>query len=94
MILQRGPAYGSEGYEAIIWEHGRRNFALREQGVLAIVCPVPDESDLSGVGLFTAPPDEAERLMREDPAVRAGVPTFEVHVCRSFPGDALPPTTL
>jgi hypothetical protein len=28
--------------------------------------------------------------MDEDPAVKAGVFVYEVHPCRSFPGDSLP----
>jgi hypothetical protein len=52
IILRKGPNYGMDGGEAIIWEHGRRNFALRADGRLAIVCPVNDGSDVAGVGLF------------------------------------------
>jgi hypothetical protein len=59
--------------------------------LLAVVCPVPDDSDVCGVGIFTAPPDQVARLMDEDPGVAAGVFTYHVHPCRSFPGDGLPP---
>lgn len=41
-----------EGVEKIIWEHGRANFSMRADGILPIVCPVSDGSDLSGVGIF------------------------------------------
>ena len=91
VILERGPAYGSPGSDAIVWEHGRRNLELRAAGLLAVVCPVPDDSDVCGVGIFTAPPDQVARLMDEDPGVAAGVFTYHVHPCRSFPGDGLPP---
>jgi hypothetical protein len=91
VLLERGPAYGSPGSDAVVWEHGRRNFELRAAGLLAVVCPVPDDSDLCGVGIFTPAPDEVARLMDGDPGVRAGVFTYSVHPCRSFPGDALPP---
>ena len=90
VILESGPAHDSPGSEAIVWEHGRRNFRLRADGRLAIVCPVPDDSDVCGVYIFTATPDEVARLMDDDPGVRAGVFTFHVHPCRGFPGDALP----
>jgi hypothetical protein len=90
VLLERGPAYGSPGSDAVVWEHGRRNFELRAAGLLAVVCPVPDDSDLCGVGIFTPAPDEVARLMDDDPGVRAGVFTYAVHPCRSFPGDALP----
>jgi hypothetical protein len=89
-ILRRGACYGAENAPQLIWEHGRRNFALRAAGSLAIVCPVMDESDLCGVGLFATTVEETERLLAGDPAVQAGVFTVEVHPCRSFPGDALP----
>jgi hypothetical protein len=93
VILRKGAGYGSPGSDAIVWEHGRRNFELRAAGLLAVVCPVPDESDVCGIGIFTPTPDEVARLMADDPGVRAGVFTFSVHPCRSFPGDGLPGTT-
>ena len=37
------------GVEKVIWEHARRNFALLEDGVQSIVCPVNDGSSLSGL---------------------------------------------
>lgn len=40
VILKRGPRFGDESSPAIIWEHGRRNFGLRDDGVLAVVLPV------------------------------------------------------
>ncbi len=73
----------------IIWEHGRRNFALRAAGQLPIVCPASDESDWAGVAIFDATPEEVERIMQEDPGVRAGVFTYELHPVVGFPGSAL-----
>ncbi len=90
VLLKAGEKYGAEGSNAIIWEHGRRNFELRADGLLSIVCPVPDDSELCGVGIFDASPERTRELMEADPAVVAGVMTFEVHPVRSFPGDALP----
>ncbi len=90
VILKSGPNRNMEGVDAIVWEHGRRNFALREQGILAIVCPVRDDSDVRGIGLFTTDPAETAKVMDADPGVQAGVFVYEVHPCRSFPGDALP----
>ena len=74
----------------IIWEHGRRNFQLRADGLLSIVCPISDGSGVSGIGIFNASAEETQRIMEGDPGVQAGIFTFEVHPCRSFPGDALP----
>lgn len=90
VILRKTKKYGEPGTDKIIWEHGRRNFQLREEGLLPIVCPVRDESDVSGVGIFTATPEEVKKIYDEDPGVKAGVFTYEIHACRSFPGDSLP----
>jgi hypothetical protein len=89
-ILRAGPNYGSDGSQAIVWEHGRRNFGLRDSGVLAVVLPVADDSDVCGIGIFTGTVDETVAIMNDDPGVVAGVFTFDVHPCRGFPGDALP----
>lgn len=90
VILKAGPRYSEPGAEKVIWEHGRRNFALRAEGLLSIVCPVADGSAVKGVGIFNAPVDEVDQTMREDPGVKAEIFVYEVHPCRSFPGDALP----
>jgi len=78
------------GADAIVWEHGRRNFGLRADGVLPIVCPVNDGSDCAGVGIFTTTMEETKKILDEDPGVKAGVFTYEVHPCRGFPGSSLP----
>ena len=90
VILKTGPKINEAGVETIIWEHGRRNFALRADGVLSIVCPISDGSNVSGVGIFNATVEEVKKIMDEDPAVQAGVLVYEMHACRSFPGDSLP----
>jgi hypothetical protein len=74
----------------VIWEHARRNFALRAEGELSIVCPIADGSGVSGIGIFNADVETTKRIMDEDPAVKAGIFLYEVHPCRSFPGDSLP----
>ena len=79
-----------EGVESIIWEHGRRNFALRAQGVLPIVCPVSDDSDVSGIGIFNASVEETRKIMDEDHGVQAGVFVYDIHPCRICPGSRLP----
>lgn len=89
VILKAGPNKRGEGADKIIWEHARRNFELRASGVLPIVCPINDGSDVSGVGIFNAPVEEVKKIMDEDPAVKAGVLLYETHACRSFPGACL-----
>ncbi|AOS92781.1 hypothetical protein [Mycobacterium intracellulare] len=90
VILKRGPRFGDESSAQIIWEHGRRNFGLRDDGVLAVVLPVTDESDVCGIGVFAATVDETAAIMADDPGVAAGVFVYQVHACHGFPGDALP----
>ncbi len=90
VILREGPRCNEPGADKIIWEHGRRNFALRADGVLCIVCPVTDGSDVKGLGIFAASVEETRKIMDEDPGVVEGVFVYELHSCRSFPGDSLP----
>ena len=91
VVLKKGAQYGTADAEKIIWEHGRRNMTLQADGLLPIVCPVVDGSEVAGIGIFTVDADEARRIMDDDPGVQAGVFTYELHPCRSFPGSALPP---
>ena len=90
LLLKAGPNRNEDGVEKIIWEHGRRNFALRADGVLSIVCPISDGSNVTGVGIFNANAEEVKKIMDEDPGVKAGVFVYEIHATRSFPGDSLP----
>ena len=57
---------------------------------LSIVCPIADDGEWRGVGIFNASVEEVTRLMDDDPGVQAGVFTYEVHPARGFPGDSLP----
>ncbi|MFC4945359.1 YciI family protein [Pseudonocardia sp. GCM10023141] len=88
-MLRPGPKYGTEGSDAVIWEHGRRNFELRAAGTMSIVGPVMDGTDLAGISILTASVEEAAALLDGDPAVQAGLFGYELHPLRSFPGDAL-----
>ncbi len=89
-ILRATPRLREPGAEKIIWEHGRRNFALRADGAMPIVCTVADGSEVSGVSVFDRSVEEVRKIMEEDPAVKAGLFTFELHPCRGFPGSSLP----
>jgi hypothetical protein len=90
VILRAGPRFLDDEADALIWEHGRRNFGLRDTGQLAIVLPASDDSDFCGVAVFTGTVEEAAASMAADPAVQAGVFAYEVHPCIGFPGDTLP----
>ena len=96
VILKAGPNFSTpgplrdDGVPHIIWEHGRRNMAMRAAGLLPVVCPVRDGSGITGVGIFDASPEDVDRAMAQDPGVQAGVFAYEIHPTRSFPGSALP----
>jgi uncharacterized protein YndB with AHSA1/START domain len=76
--------------DAIIWEHGRRNMALVDAGLLAVVLPVTDDTTLSGIGVFAATVEDTKIIMDDDPGVRAGIFTYETHPVRGVPGSSLP----
>ena len=90
VLLKPGPQAEQPDVKKILWEHVRRNFALRADGLLSIVCPVSVEGGLSGLGIFNATVDDTRKIMDEDPGVIAKVFVYETYPCRSFPGDSLP----
>ena len=57
---------------------------------MPIVCRVNDDSDISGIAIFNGIPEEVKKIMDGDPGVVAGIFTYQVHECSSFPGDKLP----
>lgn len=92
MILSnRGRHEAVPDRKAIIKAHERRMIALHADGVLPIVCPARDRGELAGVAIFAADPDQTARIMDEDPGVRAGLYSYQVHPCSSVPGSVLPP---
>lgn len=90
VILKKTPAFSRPDVMPIVWEHARRNFSLRAEGQLAIVCPVNDGSEVSGIGIFNTGEEETRKIMNGDPGVQQGIFTYEIHASRSFPGDTLP----
>ncbi|GFG75845.1 hypothetical protein [Mycobacterium botniense] len=88
VILKPGPNSSDESAPSLMWEHARRNFGLRDAGVLAATLVVLDDSDLWGIRVLTGTVDDTVALMNEDPAVAAGIFTVEVHPCRGFVGGA------
>jgi hypothetical protein len=96
VILKAGPRFEppDPGFTSevgrIILAHGRRNASLRRAGLMPIVCPVTDDSDVAGVSILDADRGEADRIMSNDPGVLAGVFTYELHEARGIPRSALP----
>jgi uncharacterized protein YndB with AHSA1/START domain len=76
--------------DAVIWEHGRRNMQLGEVGLMPIVLPVSDDTDVAGFGIFAASVEDTRTAMDGDPGVRAGLFTYDLHPVRGFPGASLP----
>jgi uncharacterized protein YndB with AHSA1/START domain len=90
VLLTATDTFSRPAVDPIVWEHGRRNMALADAGLLAIVLPVGDDSDLAGIGVFTTDPDTTRTIMDDDPGVRAGIFRYDVHPVRGFPGAFLP----
>ncbi len=90
VILKKGPNDAIPERKQITWEHGRRNFELREQGLLSVVCPIAEENEIRGIGIFNVGKEKVIAIMDEDPGVKSGVFVYEILGVRSFPGDGLP----
>jgi hypothetical protein len=58
--------------------------------LLPVVCPVGHGSGVTGISVFDARPEDVDRIMANDPGVRAGVFSYDVHPTGSFPGSSLP----
>lgn len=89
LLLKPGPNVNHPDRQKIIWEHGRKNFQLRAEGLLNIVCPISAEAGINGIGIFNTSEEETRKLIEEDPAVKEGIFVYEILPCRSFPGDSL-----
>ena len=94
-ILKAGPSFQEPGpareswVADLIWEHGKRNYALYLAGLKRIVCPIGDGSGTTGVSIFDADPDEVDQIMRQDPGVVADLFTYEIHATQTFPESTL-----
>jgi hypothetical protein len=73
----------------LTWGHGKRNYALYLAGLKRIICPIGDGSGTTGVSIFDADPDEVDQIMRQDPCVKAGLFTYELHATQTFPESTL-----
>lgn len=85
-----GPGRSPE-ISAIILEHAKRNYALHLAGLLRVVCPVADGSAVTGISIFDASPEDVGRIMAEDPGVKAGLFTYDIHPTGTFPNSNLAP---
>lgn len=90
VFLKAGLRTDHPQVQSIIWEHGKRNLALRAEGVMPIICPLKDECEIKGVAILNVNKEEAKQIMDGDPAIIEGILSYEVHPIMSFPGDSLP----
>jgi hypothetical protein len=89
VVFKNGPKANEIGADKLIWEHGRRNLKLRKDGMLDLIIGLRDDWEVIGMDVFNTNVDETRRIMEDDPAVKAGVLTYEIHPTVSFPGDVL-----
>jgi hypothetical protein len=62
---------------------------LRAEGKLSIVAQVSRESDVAGLYIFNVSEEEATDVIKDDPAVKAGIFEYVTYPCMSFPSDSL-----
>ena len=95
VMLKVGPRYSPPGPDrdpeafATIYRHGKRNMQLRMAGLLRVVCPVADGSEVAGVAIFDATPEECDAIYSRDPAVMASILRYEIHPTLTFPDSSL-----
>ncbi len=90
VVLRTTATFTRPDVDPIVWEHGRRNMALTDAGLLPIVLPVNDDTGVAGIGIFALTPQDTTTVMNDDPGVRAGIFSYHAHPVRGFPGSALP----
>jgi hypothetical protein len=49
-----------------------------------------DDTTVAGIGIFAATPEQTREILDDDPGVRAGIFTYELHPVFGFPGSSLP----
>lgn len=93
VILTKGENYGLSDTPRIIQsEHLPYIFGQRRDNEMVLTMPVMDnESSLAAVAIYnTTDKGEVKRLMDKDPAIMAGVFTYEIVTGMGLPGDKLP----
>lgn len=88
-VLRPGPRWGVGDWEQVIWEHGRRNLVMREDGTLVVTLRVPGP-DIVGIGVYNSDLEATRELLAGDPAVQTDILTYTLYPADGFPGDALP----
>jgi uncharacterized protein YciI len=83
LLLTRGPAWNANDPKdrvVLLAEHQHYVDELRHAGKLSAAGPVEGDSSMIGIVVFhRIPLEEAQHLIGDDPAVKAGVLTVEAH---------------
>ncbi len=78
VLMYRGDAWSQ--HQELLNDHREYMQRLLREGKLAAAGPSDGDRDLVGIGVFQRIPDEeAQRLMADDPSVKAGVMRAEFH---------------
>jgi len=81
-ILKKGPQWSAmtgDDRNKILLQHRDNVVALLNSGKMAIAGPFGDETERAGIFVFRATADEAKALVDQDPAVKAGLMSAEMH---------------
>jgi uncharacterized protein YciI len=80
-LLKHGPKYSASGMsDELKKQHIANVLSLLESGKMVIAGPFNDESDIAGIFIFRASSaDEARAWAENDPAVKAGFFSAEMH---------------
>jgi uncharacterized protein YciI len=81
-ILRKGPQWSTtkpEDRNKILLQHRDSVVALLDSGKMVIAGPFGDETELAGIFVLRTTADEAKALVDQDPAVKAGLMSSEIH---------------
>jgi uncharacterized protein YciI len=92
LVLTKGANYDHPDTRKIIQsEHLPYTFAQRDRGVLVLTMPVNDDTRVAAIGIYAGlSKEEVIQLTENDPAVKAGIFTYEVVNAMGMQGDVLP----
>ena len=93
VFLKSGPNRSQDSTEAMKIQIAHLNNIqkMANEGKLAIAGPFLDNTELRGIFILNVESiEEAEKLVSEDPAVKAGRLTYEIHPWMSAKGSTLP----
>jgi uncharacterized protein YciI len=83
VLMKRGEKWNPDAPDFMdaMKQHGAYAQQMITQGNLAIAGPFPfdDQSDLRGVGIFRVSAEQTAKLLKDDPAIKAGLLKPELH---------------